>query len=502
MILKELINCLDEKELHGDLNTGISTITVHSKDAGPDTLFIAIPGTNIDGHDFLEDVYKNGTRAFITESSFNKPDSTNIVVPDTRSALTKLASAFYGHPSKDLTLIGITGTNGKTTTAFLIESILREARLPAGLLSTIKYRFGAQVQTASHTTPGPLELQKILRQMVDSGITHAVMEVSSHGLKQKRVEDNHFDTAIFTNLTPEHLDYHKTIDDYLNAKEILFTEILNSSNKKNPTAIINTDDPSGKLLIDKIRRDTITYGINSGNIRSENIRVSLDGIKSDIVTPNKIFSVESELIGHFNIYNILAAAAASISLGISPEAIKEGIRKLKEIPGRMEEVKNNKGIKVFIDFAHTGDALKNVLKTIRELTDKRIITIFGCGGDRDREKRPVMGKIAAHYSTHLFITTDNPRTEDPGKIINEIEQGVLNENFIKEEDIISADNKKNIYFVIQDRRTAIKKGISMAKPGDVVLIAGKGHETYQITGTKKSHFDDSEEAMHALKMCA
>ena len=501
MILKKLIDGLDEKELYGNVDTDISVITVHSKDAGEGTLFIAIPGTNIDGHDFLEDAFNKGTRAFITESPFDKPDITNIVVPDCRSALTKLASTFYDHPSKDLTLIGITGTNGKTTTAFLIEAILREAKLPTGLLSTIKYCFGTQILTASHTTPGPLELQKILREMVDSGITHAVMEVSSHGLKQKRVSDNHFDTAIFTNLTPEHLDYHKTMGDYLKAKEILFTELLSRSIKKNPTAIINIDDPSGQLLIGKIRRDTITFGINSGNIRGENIEVSLNGIKADIVTPNKRFSVESKLIGRFNIYNILAAAAAAVSLGISSEAIKAGIKKSEDIPGRMEKITNNKGIKVFIDYAHTGDALKNVLKTIRELTDQKIITIFGCGGDRDREKRHVMGKIAAHYSTLLFITSDNPRTEDPEKIIEEIERGVLDENFIKEESILSAHNKQNIYFAVQDRRTAIKNGISLAKPGDVVLIAGKGHETYQITGNEKSHFDDKEEAMHALKMC-
>jgi UDP-N-acetylmuramoyl-L-alanyl-D-glutamate--2,6-diaminopimelate ligase len=338
--------------------------------------------------------------------------------------------------------------------------------------------------------------------MADTGTKYTVMEVSSHGLQQKRVENCHFDAVIFTNLTPEHLDYHKTMDDYLKAKEILFTSLLSQSDKKYPVAIINTDDPSAQTLLNKIKRKTITYGINSGDIHTENIDMSLDGIKADIVTPEKRFSVKSKLIGHFNLYNILAAVSAAVSLGLSTEEIKTGIKKAKNIPGRMEEVRNDKGIKIFIDYAHTGDALKNVLKTINELTDRKIITIFGCGGDRDREKRPVMGKVAAHYSNILFVTSDNPRTEDPNKIIKEIEAGVVEENIIKKNKTSSATDTDKVYFIEKNRSIAIKEGISMAKPGDLVLIAGKGHETYQISGNKKHHFDDREEAMRALKLCA
>jgi len=502
MILNKLTACLDKKEVSGKLNIEIAFITANSKDADKDSLFIAIPGTDIDGHDFLNDAFNNGARAFITERPFIKPGITNIIVPDCRSALAKLTAEFYSHPSKALTLIGITGTNGKTTTAFLIESILKETKLQVGLLSTIKYRFGTQTLTASHTTPGPLELQKVLRDMADTKIKYAVMEVSSHGLKQKRVEECHFDTVIFTNLTPEHLDYHKTMDDYLKAKEILFTSLLSQSDKKNPVAIINTDDPSGKTLLNKIKRKTITYGINRGDIHTKNIVMSLNGIKADIVTPDKSFSVRSKLIGHFNLYNILAAVSAAMSLGLSTEEIKTGIEKAENIPGRMEEIKNDKGIKIFIDYAHTGDALKNVLKTINDLTNRKIITIFGCGGDRDREKRPVMGKIAANYSNIILVTSDNPRTENSDKIIKEIEAGILEKNFIKKnKPFFTADTDK-IYFIEENRSTAIKEGISMATPGDVVLIAGKGHETHQISGNKKYHFNDREEAMRALKLCA
>ena len=502
MILNKLTDCLNKKEVYGKLNIEISFITANSKNAGKDSLFIAVPGTNIDGHDFLNDAFNNGARVFITERSFKQPGTTNIVVPDCRSALAKLTAEFYNHPSKAMTLIGITGTNGKTTTAFLIESILKETKSRVGLLSTIQYRFGTQTLAASHTTPGPLELQKVLRDMADTGTQYAVMEVSSHGLQQKRVENCHFDTVIFTNLTPEHLDYHKTMDAYLKAKEILFTSLLSQSDKKDPVAVINTDDPSAQTLLNKIKRGTITYGINSGDIHTENIDMSLDGIKADIVTPEKIFSVRSKLIGHFNIYNILAAVSAAVSLGLSTEEIKAGIEKAKNIPGRMDEVRNDKGIKIFIDYAHTGDALKNVLKTINELTDRKIITIFGCGGDRDREKRPVMGKIAANYSNILFVTSDNPRTEDPNIIIKEIEVGVMEENFIKKDKPSSTADTDKIYFIEENRSIAIKEGISIAKPGDVVLIAGKGHETYQISGNNKYHFDDREEAMRALKLCA
>ncbi len=502
MILSNLTDCLNKKEVYGKLNIDISFITANSKNAGKDSLFIAVPGTNIDGHDFLNDAFNNGARVFITERPFKKTGITNIMVPDCRSALAKLSAEFYNHPSKALTLIGITGTNGKTTTAFLIESILKETKSRVGLLSTIQYRFGAQTITASHTTPGPLELQKTLREMADTGTEYAVMEVSSHGLQQKRVESCHFDTVVFTNLTPEHMDYHKTMADYLKAKEILFTSLLSQSDKKNPVAIINTDDPSGQTLLNKIKKKTISYGMNSGDIHAEKIDVSLNGIKAEIVTPEKRFSVRSKLIGHFNIYNILSAVSAAVSLGVSTEEIKTGIEKAKNIPGRMEEVKNDKDIKIFIDYAHTGDALKNVLKTIHAMTDRKIITIFGCGGDRDREKRPVMGKIAAHYSNILFVTSDNPRTEDPNKIIKEIEAGVLEENFIKRYKPSATKDIDKVYFIEENRSTAIKEGISISKPGDLVLIAGKGHETYQISGNKKYHFDDREEVMLALKSCA
>ncbi len=498
MKLSRLLNALGEVQFSGDEEMDISSIEIHSKKTGPNSLFIAIPGLKSDGHDFLEKAYNAGVRAFVTQKPFKRPGAATIIVPDSRTAVSELAAEFYCHPTKTMTLIGITGTNGKTTTAFLLESILNEAGHSPGILSTIEYRYKSHKQKAENTTPDPVTLQKIFREMADADTKYAVMEVSSHGLNQHRVENCHFNTAIFTNLTPEHLDYHGTMDEYYLSKERFFTEILRKSSKKNRAAVINLDDPMGRLLLERIPCKTISYGLKNGDVHAENTLFSASGIQADIVTKDQTFSIKSLLTGTFNLYNILAAIAASMHLNISTKKIIQGIEKTTGIPGRMERIENNKEIFIFVDYAHTGDALENVLKTLKKVSARKILTVFGCGGDRDQGKRPVMGRVAADYSSVVILTSDNPRSEDPGKIIREIEKGVVERGFTKAENNSDTHNTGQRYFVIKDRRTAIQKAISLAQPGDVVLIAGKGHETYQQTGDGIIHFDDREEVRRAL----
>ncbi len=502
MKLKHLLQTLEITEQHGTVDREIKALSLHSGQTGPDALFVAIRGTRSDGHAYLEDAYRNGTRVFITEESFIKPDAVNVVVPDTRQALAALAAEFYRHPSRELRLIGITGTNGKTTTAFILESILRRAGLQVGLISTIAYRFSTRYRPADRTTPDALGLQQTLREMADNGINCVVMEVSSHGLDQHRVAGCHFDAAVYTNLTPEHLDYHKTMENYFQSKKRLFTDVLPSSKKKKTAAVVNMDDERGSELSRQTPCRTLEFGFDRGDIHARDIDMSLDGITATLVTPAGDIHIQSPLIGTFNLYNIMGAVAAALFLEIPVPAIREGIAATRSVPGRMERIDNTKNKIIFVDYAHTGDAVKNVLQTLKAAGAENIIIIFGCGGDRDREKRPVMGGIAASYCGTVILTTDNPRSEDPMQIIHEIEVGVLAQGFTKAASVADMRNRQNMYCVCSDRKAAIQAGIQMAQADDVVLIAGKGHETYQETGTEKHHFDDREEARQALQLCA
>jgi UDP-N-acetylmuramoyl-L-alanyl-D-glutamate--2,6-diaminopimelate ligase len=501
MKLKDLLSALQTRQFFGDEQIEISSIIIHSQDAGPGTLFVAIPGEQVDGHDFLDDVYAAGTRVFVTQRPFQRSGAANIVVPDCRDALPALAARLFEQPSRDLTLIGITGTNGKTTTAFLIEAILQEAGLSVGVLGTVTYRFGRQRLNAERTTPDALGLQLLLRQMVDEGVRYAIMEVSSHGLAQRRVAQVDFDIAVFTNLTPEHLDYHKTMDDYFISKRSFFTDILARSAKSRVAAVINQDDRYGRELIAQTPSPVLRYGRSSGDISAANVELSLDGIAAEIQAGQQRIPIRSRLIGEFNLYNILAAVGACWFLHIPPATIKAGVEKTAGVPGRMERVENDRGILIFVDYAHTGDALENVLTTLRQTGAERIITIFGCGGDRDRTKRPVMGSVAAQYSSVLIVTSDNPRSENPESIIAEIEAGVRLQGMCRVDPDNGAPYAARAYCVVPDRRTAIRLGISLARPGDVVLIAGKGHENYQQIGDRKIAFDDREEARRALEAC-
>lgn len=461
---------------------GIKNVTCDSRSVKPGDLFIALNGYKIDGYTFIKDAIAKGARVIVAEKDFAAPEGVKkILVDDARIILPLIADKFYDHPSEKLKVVGVTGTNGKTTITYLIENIIKKAGHEAGVIGTINYRMKGKILPAKNTTPGALDLQAMLASMVDKGIDHAVMEVSSHALDQHRVDGVSFDAAIFTNITSEHMDYHKNIDNYFQAKVILFSKL-----KKQGSAILNNDDPRVTALKKSLSGKVLTYGVKKGaDVTAKDIRLSLDGSEFTIVMPKGEFQVKAKLIGSHNVSNILAAAAAAMAIGMDKRAILKGIESTSFVPGRLEAVEAGQPFKVFVDYAHTEDALYNVLGMIRELTKEKIVTVFGCGGDRDRTKRPCMGKVACKFSDRVVITSDNPRFEDPGEIIKEIEDGIRS----------SFTN----YEVVADRRDAIRKALSIASDGDIVIIAGKGHEDYQIVRDKILSFDDRIVAKELLQ---
>lgn len=485
MFLEELIQDIDVTSISGDASIDIKKVAYHSKNVVNDCLFVAITGLRYDGHNFVDEAVERGARALILEKPTGKRENVcHIVVKDSRVALAKLSSRFYRYPSQEVKLIGITGTNGKTTTAYLLESIFKKAGIKVGIISTINYRYLENTLQASHTTPESLELQKILRDMVDNAVSHVVMEVSSHALDLKRVDGCSFDIGVFTNLSRDHLDYHQDMDSYYRSKERLFTDLL--QHKKGPWAVINDDDPKGEILKNVANVNVLTFGIDvKGDIWADGLLPGPKGISAKIHTPYGSFMVESVLYGKINLYNILAATGVCVCFEIPLDIVKGGIESLSHIPGRLQRVSSNHDIYVFVDYAHTDDALKKVLLSIKEVRQGRIICVFGCGGDRDPGKRPLMGQVSGKLSDFTIITSDNPRTEDPYKIIVEIEKGIKK---------IQVDK----YAVIPDRRQAIQYAIDLARPGDTVLIAGKGHETYQILRDETRPFDDLMVAKEAL----
>ncbi len=479
----------------------IAFITADSRRAEAGCLFVALRGAQNDGHSFLEDAYRRGARVFVTEKPYHRDDVFSLTVSDARAALATLAAAYYNEPTRRLKLIGITGTNGKTTTAHIIETILTAAEKNVGMIGTITYRYPGFTRSAQRTTPDALELQELFDSMDRNAVEWAVMEVSSHGLDQQRVDNCHFDAAIFTNLTPEHLDYHREMEIYFQTKQRLFNTLLPRS-AKHTVAVINADDPAGQRIAADCSVPVLTYGLHAGDVCARDVECSLEGIRATIVKGQESFEINSRLVGVFNLYNILAAAAACNALGIGVEAIQNGISQFDGVPGRMERIENEGGILVFVDYAHTADALTQVLTTLRDAGADTIVTVFGCGGDRDRAKRPDMGRVAACLSTSVILTSDNPRGEEPETILAEIESGVLSHGFVKFTAEDECRARQGFYCITPDRRQAIRRAISLTRPGDVVLIAGKGHETTQQFAHIQSHFDDREEARQALKLCA
>ncbi len=504
MKLGQLLEGIDSMNISGEFTEEISTVCYSADQCQDGSVFVAIPGLKYDGHDFIGEAIAHGAKYIVQEKDIQLPRPiTGINVASSRRALGILAKNYFGDPSASLILIAVVGTNGKTTITYLLESILRGAGFKCGVLGTVNYRFNDKTYPAPNTTPESYELQKILRQMADDGVTHVIAEVSSHAIDLKRVDDCDFDLGIFTNLTRDHLDYHKTMENYFQAKKRFFSEVLSESGKSHlRKMVINNDDQWGQRIIQETPLAALTYGIESNcNVKVIDYELSLSGIKARINIFGETLSIQSPLIGKFNLYNILAAAGASSLLHIPQTLIKAGIENLSCVPGRLESIESSSGISVFVDYAHTDDALRRVLQNLTVLKKKRIITVFGCGGNRDRGKRPLMGEAAVSYSDLAIITSDNPRLEDPVAIITEIENGIDQKKIKKVEiDQLGIMNDVHSYTVIPDREKAIQAAIHTALAGDIVLIAGKGHEDYQIVGTKKMPFDDCVVAANALEM--
>jgi len=445
-------------------------------------LFVAVRGHDTDGYKFIGQAVKKRAAAIISDRDFKAPKSIKkIIVKDARSALPLIADNFYDHPSERLKTVGITGTNGKTTITYLLESIIAAAKKVSGVIGTINYRIRGKELPAINTTPGPLQLQSLLSLMLKNKARYAIIEVSSHSLDQDRVARVSFDVAVFTNITKEHLDYHKTMKNYFLAKAKLFKKL-----KYRGVAVLNNDDKMSAPLRRLIRNKVLTYGIvKRSDILAKDIKLSIDSSEFTVSTPKGSFRIKTDLIGRHNISNILASVAAAAALGIRPDVIKKGIESFRSVPGRLESIDPSNPFRIFVDYAHTEDALYNVLSLLKDVVrNGRIITVFGCGGDRDRTKRPLMGRVACKFSDHVVVTSDNPRLEDPLSIISEIEKGVKG-TFTN-------------YDIVPDRRSAIKKALALAGKGDVVVIAGKGHEKYQIIKDKKMPFDDCKVARELL----
>jgi len=499
MMLKEILNGCDYTGSMRDratlMDRDISGIAYDSRSVRDRYLFVAIKGETVDGHDFIKAAIENGAIAVVHEhgigdSVMQNPDMHSaprfISVKDSKRALACISNNFYQRPSESLTLIGITGTNGKTTTTYILKSILESWGRHVGLIGTIQYMIKDSVYPALHTTPESPEFQSLLRTMYISGCTHVISEVSSHALAQYRVDNAVFNTAVFTNLTRDHLDFHQSMENYFRAKERLFTELLD----QNGTSVINSDDPYGKRLISGLKASNpeiniLTYGLETGaDIIANDIDNSFEGLRFKILFNGRRYDIVSPLMGIPNVYNALSAAGAAVSIGVPWDVISEGISKTGRIAGRFEKVNEGQAFLCIIDYAHTEDALDRLISTAREIVSiphppivshsPRVITVFGCGGDRDRGKRPKMGEIATRLSDFVIITSDNPRSEKPLNIIKDIEDGTAGNN----------------YLIEPDRKTAIRKAVEMADDGDIVLIAGKGHEDYQEIQGVRHPFSD------------
>lgn len=477
-------------------DTDITSIASDSRQVKPDGLFIAVKGYQTDGHNFIRQAFENGAVIVIAETNPEGLDNV-ILVKDSRCCMAAIAANFYGNPSNDLTLVGITGTNGKTTTAWLLESVFNACGFSTGVIGTIGIRYSDLTFDNPITTPDSIDLQKSLFDMKKAGVTHVIMEVSSHGLEMKRVEYCRFDAGIFTNLTQDHLDFHKDMDDYYNCKKRFFTEFLGPQGKNNAPAVLNIDDTKGLDLSNSLTYKPIVVSTQKkADLFIQNIMDDINGLSGTLFLPNGSIHLCSQLTGTFNLENILCAAGAAHALDISPENIKKGIEDCHVIPGRLEKIETPIDRYLFVDYAHTPDALESILIALKQRAPKRVITVFGCGGDRDRSKRPLMGQIACTHSDIAIATSDNPRTEHPDSIINDILEGIADFDAITENELLLNPFKKG-YLVEANRKKALKKAVFLSKPGDIIIAAGKGHETYQITNSGTIHFDDKEELQTA-----
>lgn len=484
MNLKQLVSRLPFAIYEADLNFEIHDIQIDSRLIQKNELFICIEGYTVDGHDFVEEAVKRGANAIIAEKEI-KASVPVIKVNSTSHALAVLSSEFYGEPTKHLDLIGVTGTNGKTTITYILEEIFRTNEKKTGVIGTIQMKINDKVYPINNTTPDALTLQRSYQEMINQEVDTAIMEVSSHALELGRVHGCDFDVAIFTNLSQDHLDFHETMEDYLHSKSLLFSQLGNSYDQQNHKyAILNKDDESYKKLKNSTAQTVVTYSCsNKADVFAKNIQLEMKRTKFTVHTPVGEIDINSKLIGLFNVYNMLAAIAAAICKGVPLRVIKEALENINGVAGRFEAVRLGQPYSVIIDFAHTEDSLENVLKTVLDFVEKNIYVVVGCGGERDKKKRPLMAEVATKYGTHAYFTSDNPRNESPDEILEDMTKNLSNDN----------------YTTIVNRKEAIEQAIHQAEEGDLVLIAGKGHETEQIIGKIAYEFDDrmvAEEAIH------
>jgi UDP-N-acetylmuramoyl-L-alanyl-D-glutamate--2,6-diaminopimelate ligase len=483
--LESLTRIIQPLTVRGPLNVDIEGIAYDSRHVRDRYLFVALRGRHQNGAKFIDEAIRRGAVAVVSEDdAWTRRDIAHIRVADARLALAEISCAFYDRPSERIEVIGITGTNGKTTTSYMCREMLWAAGRPAGLIGTVRYEIGKRIIPATRTTPEAPDVQFMLDQMVRAGCKSAVMEVSSHALDQKRTWGIDYDVGVFTNLTRDHLDYHQSMQNYFDAKSQLFRGL--GQLEKRAAAVINIDDPWGMQLANTpgMTADLITYGLHAAAMaRAEDIELSPDRSAFTFVSPWGQARVELRLLGRYNVFNALAAMSACGFLGMEPAQMAAALGAMTAVPGRLERVSGGKGFSVFVDYAHTDDALANVLATLRELRPTRLITVFGCGGNRDRTKRPLMGAVAARLSHHVLVTSDNPRKEDPEAIVRDI--------------LVGMEGAPN-YEVVVDREQAIARAIGMARPGDIVLIAGKGHENYQEFANTIIPFDDRDVARRYL----
>jgi UDP-N-acetylmuramoyl-L-alanyl-D-glutamate--2,6-diaminopimelate ligase len=487
MNLNDILDGVSRVSTFGPLDKEISALTVDSREVTDGTLFAAIRGEKGDGHDYIEAARSNGAAAILAERDV--PEfyrDTWLRVPDSRRGIAEAADVYYGRPSDALTVCGITGTNGKTTTAFLLHHLITAAKGRCGLLGTVKYDTGLGPEPSSHTTPDWIAIQRLLSEMKANGCTGVAMEVSSHALQQSRVHGIRFDAAIFSNLTQDHLDYHGTMENYFRAKAAFFEHLILQGGPKKPAAIINVDDTWGRRLAASLegKLNVVKYGMGmEADFRAGDIRTSVTGTQFTLTARGRTFLVRLPLIGRFNVFNALSAITAMWAMGYNLREAINNIAQAPQIPGRMQSVAQNKPFRIFVDYAHTPDALENALKTLKDIGPRRLITVFGCGGDRDKTKRPRMGAVAEQYSSYTIVTSDNPRSEVPEQILADIRAGM------------TGDRVENIV----DRREAIARAISIAGGGDIVLIAGKGHEQGQTFAAGTVPFDDVRVVQNILR---
>lgn len=478
MQLKTLISKIPTEMVIGTLDREITSLCYDSRRVQKGALFVALRGSKVDGASFIDSAIERGAVAVVCEQEHPARKATQIIVKDARVALADLAREFHGDPSSRLRVAGITGTNGKTTTGFLLKHLCEAGMLRCGLIGTIGYEIGDRVLPAQNTTPESADLQDLLAQIEHSGGRAAVMEASSHAIDQGRVRNIEFDVAIYTNLTQDHLDYHRNIESYFDAKAKLFTGLAGQQKKKKAKAVVNIDDTHGRALLQRLANegvDAVTYGMGANaDFRASNVRMEISGTQYELEARGRKYLVRLPLIGAFNVYNSLAALAGAVVMGVELRLAIKALADAPSVPGRLQPVPVMRQFRVFVDYAHTDDALTNVMRTLRDLSPRRLIVVFGCGGSRDRAKRPLMAAAVEKLADWAIVTSDNPRKEDPEAIINEVKTGFRGAN----------------YEIVVDRRDAIYKAISLAQPRDIVLIAGKGHETYQEFADHTIPFDD------------